>query len=345
MSKSIYEMFNDSNIDLNFEEVETFNDIEKQNIKRNFKKKVKNNKSNKKFKIAMVMGLLIVTGLFGTNMGKTVLAEINIVSVDIASKLGINKNLDEYKTVIDKSVTKNGITIKLNEVILNENELIVSTTLKSQDKKMDESDMHSFAELYINGKQIKSTASGSGKKVDEYTMEEVISYRLDDDSISGDIDVKIKYRNVLLKGNEISGPWTFEFKTNGDDLAIDTNKIKLAYNFKLDDMSQVNLKEYTSNNIGEKIYYTKTKSKNNVNYDLMLKGTDDLGNKIEFYMSSEVYGEGVFKRDSLQEPLSKDAKILTLTPYASEFPKKSGKLDSNFVKVGETFVIDLINKK
>ena len=110
-------------------------------------------------------------------------------------------------------------------------------------------------------------------------------------------------------------------------------------------MSQVNLKEYTSNNIGEKIYYTKTKSKNNVNYDLMLKGTDDLGNKIEFYMSSEVYGEGVFKRDSLQEPLSKDAKILTLTPYASEFPKKSGKLDSNFVKVGETFVIDLINKK
>lgn len=171
MSKSIYEMFNDTNIDLNFEEVETFNDIEKQNIKRNFKKKVKNNKSNKKFKIAMVMGLLIVTGLFGTNMGKTVLAEINIVSVDIASKLGINKNLDEYKTVIDKSVTKNGITIKLNEVILNENELIVSTTLKSQDKKMDESDMHSFAELYINGKQIKSTASGSGKKVDDYTME------------------------------------------------------------------------------------------------------------------------------------------------------------------------------
>ena len=345
MSKSIYEMFNDSNIDLNFEEVETFNDIEKQNIKRNFKKKVKNNKSNKKFKIAMVMGLSIVTGLFGTNMGKTVLAEINIVSVDIASKLGINKNLDEYKTVIDKSVTKNGITIKLNEVILNENELIVSTTLKSHDKKMDESDMHSFAELYINGKRIKSTASGSGKKVNEYTMEEVISYRLDDDSISGDIDVKIKYKNVLLKGNEISGPWTFEFKTNGDELAIDTNKIKLAYNFNLDDMSKVNLKEYTSNNIGEKIYYTKTKSKNNVNYDLMLKGTDDLGNKIEFYMSSEVYGEGVFKRDNLQEPLSKDAKILTLTPYSSEFPKKGGKLDSNFVKVGETFVIDLINKK
>ena len=233
MSKSIYEMFNDSNIDLNFEEVETFNDIEKQNIKRNFKKKVKNNKSNKKIKIAMVMGLLIVTGLFGTNMGKTVLAEINIVSVDIASKLGINKNLDEYKTVIDKSVTKNGITIKLNEVILNENELIVSTTLKSQDKKMDESDMHSFAELYINGKQIKSTASGSGKKVNEYTMEEVISYRLDDDYISGDIDVKIKYKNVLLKGNEISGPWTFEFKTYGDELAIDTNKIKLAYKLNL----------------------------------------------------------------------------------------------------------------
>ena len=51
-------------------------------------------------------------------------------------------------------------------------------------------------------------------------MERVLKYDLKDDLHNGDLDIRIKYKEALISGEnsndkEIKGPWEFEFKANG----------------------------------------------------------------------------------------------------------------------------------
>ena len=89
MSKNIYDMLNDYNI--NFDELkeEGFNDIEKKKIKYNFKKSInkENKKSNKRKKTiiaATFIGALFI-GFIGTDVGATVVYGIKMASYEIAT--------------------------------------------------------------------------------------------------------------------------------------------------------------------------------------------------------------------------------------------------------------------
>ena len=338
MDENIYDILNDSDINLKDYKKEEFNDIEKGKMKKNFRNSIKKKKNCKKSKIAATVVIGLMVGLFGTNPGNQVLASINIIGFDIASRLGIENNLEEYKTVVDKSVTNKGITMQLNEVVLDGNELIVSSTLKSNDKKIDVLGMIASGKVYINGKSVGLTVAGGSKKIDDYTVEQVMTHTLDGNEFSGDLDVKILYTNVRSGDSTTKGTWKFEFKTNGDELASDTQIIEVDNKFILDN-GEVAIKKYTSNSVGQKIYYSKT-SKGNA-YDIKLVGTDDLGNKVEFYSRNSSEDKGMLTRYDLDGPLSTEAKSLTLTPYAVEFPKESGRMSDDFKQVGEAFTIEL----
>ena len=235
MDENIYDILNDSDINLKDYKKEEFNDIEKGKMKKNFRNSIKKKKNYKKSKIAATVAIGLMVGLFGTNPGNQVLASINIIGFDIASRLGIESNLEEYKTVVDKAVTKNGITIQLNEVVLDGNELIVSSTIKNNEESIGDYGMRSFERIYINGKSVNGNAGGGFKKIDDNTMESTMRYTLDGNNISGDIEVKIKYKEVWLEDNKAkNGPWVFEFKTNGDELVSDTQIVELNNKFTLD---------------------------------------------------------------------------------------------------------------
>lgn len=338
MDENIYDILNNSDINLKDYKKEEFNDIEKGKMKKNFRNSIKKKKNCKKSKIAATVAIGLIVGLFGTNPGNQVLASINIIGSDIASRLGIENDLEEYKTVVDKSVTNKGITMQLNEVVLDGNELIVSSTLKSNDKKIDVLGMIASGKVYINGKSVGLAAGGGSKKIDDYTVEQVMTHTLDGSKSSGDLDVKILYTDVRSGDSTIKGTWKFEFKTNGDELVLDTQIIEMDNKFILDN-GEVTIKKYTSNSVGQKIYYSKT-SKGNA-YDIKLVGTDDLGNKVEFYSRNSSEDKGMLTRYDLDGPLSTEAKSLTLTPYAVEFPKESGRMSDDFKQVGESFTIEL----
>ena len=340
MNKNIYDMLNDSNINLDEYHSYELNDIEKAKMKSNFRKTSKTKKNRKAPKIVAAIALGLTVGLFATNIGNNVLATINIISEDIASRLGIEKNLDDYKTVVNKSITKNGVTIQLNEVILNGDELIVSTNIRASEP-IGEYGLQAFGDVYINGRKASSGAGGGAKAIDEYTMEETITYNLNSINIDDNLNIKIRYSTIGMENDEVRGPWEFEFKGNGKELAIATKEIDLDYSFNLEDGEKIILNKYITNAIGQKIYY---KTENGTGkYDMVLKGKDDLGNTVEFYLSHGSKIEGLFKNSSIDGEISSEAKELTLTPYAVKFPEKSGKLSNDFKKVGEEFKIN-INK-
>lgn len=342
MKKDIYDMLNDSDINLEDYKKEEFNDIEKGKIKSNFRKSIKKKRNYKKGTVAAALAIGLTAGLLGTNTGNQVLANINIIGSSIASKLGLESDLENYKTVVDKAITKGGITIQLNEVVLDGNVLIVSSTLKTQEKIDKEIGITAFGSVYVNGKEVSLSAGGGSENIDKYTTESVMEYTLGASDLSGDLDVKIIYKDVLIGGDvKNKGPWEFEFRTNGDELALDTQIVELNNKFILDNGDEITIEKYTSNSVGQKIYYSKTGKGND--YNIKLEGRDNLGNKVEFDTRTSSPSEGVLTRYDLDGPLSSEAKSITLTPYAVEHPKESGRMNNDFKKVGEAFTIN-INK-
>ncbi|WP_053955005.1 DUF4179 domain-containing protein [Inediibacterium massiliense] len=341
MGKNIYDLFNDINIDFSEYDEEALTDIERKHLKKAFKKSIKNkNHSYKKYMATALIGLLAI-GFLGNNIEGTVWANIHALAYDIAGFLRIEKNLDEYKTVLNQSITKKGVTIKLNEVILDHNELVVSNTI-STDEQLKDNFAQADGTIYINGRMASYGAGGAAQKIDDHTIQEVMAYELTDDDIKGDLNIKIVFSNVTVNGDTKSGNWVFEFKTNGDELALDTQEILLNHTFTLPNKEKVTLEKYTSNHLGQKIYYHKDKkNSNSADYDMILKGHDDLGSEINFYLSSESDGHGIFKLTNIDRNLNENAKVLTLALYAVKFPEKSGKLSNDFKKVGEEFTIHL----
>ena len=73
-----------------------------------------------------------------------------------------------------------------------------------------------------------------------------------------------------------------------------------------------------------------------------LRGTDNLGNEIRFYLGHESKGNGVLELNTaLGDQIADEATSLILRPYAVKFPEESGKLSNDFKPVGEPFTIDL----
>lgn len=351
MDKNIYELLNDMNIDIDNYKKEEFNDFEKKKLKSKFRKSIKAQRKNRKG-IAVAAAVVIVVGsigLFGTDAGAEIMAS---VSESISESLGIQKNLENYNTIINKSVTDNGITIQLNEVILDksQNQLIISDTISSTNILKENDSYCSDKTIYINNKKVKFFSEGGGRRrIDEYSCQSVYEYDLNslkDMDLSGDLNIKIEYSKVMVNyENPKKGKWVFQFKTNGDALKIDTKEITLNNSFVLENGEKVILEKYTSNALGQNVICRIENYNKNEDYDVMLKGTDDLGNKIEFYVTTASKKSMVLRYNNLDinldRNLDENAKELILTPYAVKYPKESGKMSNDYEQTGEEFNISL----
>lgn len=347
MEKDIYKILNDIDINIDEYEKEDFNDIEKKKLKNNFRKSINKRKSNKGKSIvaaALVVGVVSI-GFFGTGVGAEVLGKI---SESISTSIGIQKNLDNYNTVINKQITDNGITIQLNEVILDQvqKQLIISDTISSGKLLKEYESFDSDRSIYINNKKVRFTSgSGGSRNLDDYTTQTVYEYDLgylDDIDLSGELDIKIAYSKVMINHeNSQRGKWEFEFKANGDQLKIDTKEINLNNSFTLENGEKIILEKYTSNALGQNIICKVENFNKKESYNIMLKGTDDLGNEVIFDLIRGAKDSMVLRYDNIKRNLDDNAKELILTPYAVKFPENSGKLSNDFERVGEEFKINI----
>lgn len=348
MERDIYKMLNEADINIEDYKKEDFDELEKKRLKNKVRKSINKKRLNKgSIAAAVAVACVVSVGLFGTDAGAQVLAK---VSESIASSIGVEKNLDSYNTVVNKCITDNGITIQLNEVILDESQkqLIISDTISSQKALKEYESYDADKTVYINNKKVKfEGAIGSSGNLDDYSSQSVIEYdltALKDVDLTGELDIKIVYSKVTVNyENPQRGKWVFEFKANGDALKIDTKEIKLNNSFTLENGEKIILEKYTSNALGRNIMCKVENSNKNESYDVMLKGTDDLGNNVEFCLTRGSKDSMILRYNNIDRNLDENAKELTLTPYAVKFPEESGQLSHDFKKVGEEFKISLMD--
>lgn len=235
MKNNIYDLFN--NIDINFDDYdrEDFNDVEKIKIKRNFKKSL-NNENKKYMKAVGLIGMSILcTFLIGTESGKNAIAKIR---TDIEGMLNVEENIDNYKKEIGETAVDKNIEIKINDVMLDdENNLIISREIKS-DKKIKEIPYGSSEDIYINDNKVEFRWNCiSDEIIDDYSSATVDKYTLwsedGDIDFGGDINIKIVYKEVGEYPDYTQGTWEFELNyDNIHNLVEVTKKGKLIINLK-----------------------------------------------------------------------------------------------------------------
>ena len=103
----------------------------------------------------------------------TAYAAVKSVTYDLGQLLGISGDLSPYTTVVGESVSKDGVSVTLNEVIMDENMMYITDTVTTSEK-MDavEKQMGYTADamVFINGKMASSGASGGIEQADDYNL-------------------------------------------------------------------------------------------------------------------------------------------------------------------------------
>lgn len=358
--KNIYDMFNDIDVDLNEYEKEDFNDLEKQKVKNKFKKSIKSNnspkKSYKKYISVASIAIISIALISQTRIGLYAHSALEDIAEIIKTSLGVDNQIKEYSTNIQQSVTKRKLTVKINDAILDGKELILYMS-REYDKELDPNENIDLVSenLYINGKKINGNVKGYYGNIDKSKQEFVLGYELPEE-YKGDINVKLRIMDAAITKTDdenyfkrIIGPWSFKFKVNGDKLNKDTKHIELNKKLELDTGSTMDIISYRGNILNQTINLSMTDHKSMKNElengFIVLKGRDNLGNKVEFTQHSadvdkeKTFYEYRFNKDEYK--FNRDAKYLKVTPYLSYLEKENNDYVTKYKKLGSEITINL----
>lgn len=342
MDKNIYTLSNYMDNELESYEICKLNELEMKKMKKSIKR------SNKK--LAACCAAVLSLTLLGSFFPNQVYAAVKLASYHISSFLGIEKNIDDYITVLNQSQTYEGMTVTLHEVILDDNDLIVSMSLNYDNHESTSFDLLcADPTVFLNG-QMPFGYSGGIHQVSDGSFECVGTYHFENISSQEDFDIEILLKDIIIQKENttasVKGNWNYHFTANGSALASNTTSYFLNQNFTLPDGRKLTFEKLSINDVNQKISCTFEQGSCGLGYDIKLKGEDSLGNPVEFLLNTADSNTAILKILSIENGyLNSDADFITLTPYAAEWPKESGKSNDNFEKIGEPFQINLHNKQ
>ncbi|MGL6105249.1 DUF4179 domain-containing protein [Romboutsia sp.] len=354
--KNIYNMLNDIEVDLSEYEREDFNDIEKIKIKKKFRQSIgkKNTNSNyKKYISVASVAILSIAIVSVTPLGTYASKMISDLVFDIKSVLNLEVDDGNYIKVINQSITKDDVTLRLNEAVLNDGELIVSMTTKSKEKIPRDIRIEGELKqkLYINGEFIDNANSSSGIDASKKNIDEVLFFNVDTSKYSSVIDIKIEledltiYReinNQLIKEKTVKGPFVFEFDFDTSKISKNIKNVDMNKEIDLGNNQKISLDKFVYTPLTQKVYYTKNKEEFNNEIELVLKGVDELGNEVIFERNIEGNGTGTLITNLSGKQVDKSAKYLTLTAYKRSYIfKEDGGTEQKLEEIEKDIKIDL----
>lgn len=342
MEKNIYTLSNYVDNGLENYEIQNLNELE---IKK-MKKSIKKNHSNKKLAVCCAAALSLT--LLGSLFPQQVYAAVKLASYHISSFLGIEKNIDDYVTIINQSQTDEGITVSLHEVILDDNDLIVSMSLNYDGEEKNSIELLSADPIvFLNG-QMPFGYSGGIEQNSDGNFESVGTYHFKDIAAEENFNIEIILKDItILKENtatSVKGDWNYHFTASGSTLAANTTSYPLNKSYILPDGREFVFEKLSINPVTQKVSCTFEKGSSGLGYDILLKGEDNFGNPIEFCLNTSNSNTAVLQIVAIDNGyLNLEAEFITLTPYAAEFSKESGKANDNFEKIGEAFQVNFTN--
>jgi hypothetical protein len=254
--------------------------------------------------VACVAFLMFVVGISYVN--PTLAAQIPVLN-PIVQMLGFRGDYAEYSNIVNKTVTHNGKSFTINSVVCYDNILIIGYTAKSNTK------MHSTGPLFfptykVNGKWLNVGSAGGGQNLDDNTAIGTIEI-MSDTMILPD---KFKFEMSFNAIDNTSGNWDFKFNISNAELSKDTKiytpnqVVKYGnYDFIIDKFALTPLSTVI-------VRHSSSQSKMPF-FPIIL---DDQGNEISKGGGNGKESSERFDITSILSRINKDAKYLTIVPYA-----------------------------
>ncbi len=339
-----FELYNDMIVEIDETDINNFSEIDKKKMKKGITKMTNktNTKSqgNKKYKSLVAASVIGVAVLGGIPVAASHLLG------NLADELNVSQELANFTTVIGQSVVHDGVSITLDEVVLDGDTLVILSTIQSS-SPINEYAVSYNGTAYVNGLHCPGS-NGHSTLVDDYTIRNVSKYKLHDDALEigldKQLDIEVVYEE-LYPNESVVNPteWNFAFTADGHSLQQNTVVYPLNLEFILDNGDVVELSHISSNVAGTKVYYNAEQ----LGYSIDLIGIDNLGNEI--FSGGGTYtaltGEGHISLQSkidsnIYGNISEDVTSITLQLMATQIPEESGRMpEPSFFS--EEFTVEL----
>ncbi|WP_373897416.1 DUF4179 domain-containing protein [Haloimpatiens sp. FM7315] len=217
--KDIFKLLNDVKIEEGeFNDMdEEINEFQKEKIKKDLNKKIKENNHFKKIKYGSIAAGLALVCTIGVSKASPAFAKNIPILNSIIKTLNLRHDdegeYEKYAQMVNKSVTSNGVTLTLNEVIADDSSLIIGYTVKSPKKINDSEVLHLLHSTKINGKSFGSTGTADGRFIDDNTY--IGSEEMDLTLPKGDkFNVDLDFTHI----GSVKGNWNFAFTASRDEM-------------------------------------------------------------------------------------------------------------------------------
>ena len=333
--KNLFERLNEEKINLSEFEGGQLTDIEKKATKKRIKAKLNGRSGNKRRVLAVVASLAaLVMMIIGMN-SKIALADIPIIGNALEEFVySKERSLKDYKTIIGESVEDNGMRVTLNEVILDEGQLLISSTFHTE---LSDNDLaynwYSDIEVYINDSKSSLGGGGGPEGITNSTVNYFWTTDLQNIKLQDNQQIKIVFNNLERSDSKklTKGKWSFEFTASGEKLMADRNSIPIDKYFTLEDGVKVNVEELILTPVSTMITY----KMENLSSDLHFRIEDQNGMELQEF-SAQTSGYNNYNRFiALENNITK----LKVIPYI--YSDDAGVDRNEKVLYDEIFEIDV----
>lgn len=253
--------------------------------------------------------IVMIVGLGLTHQNEVKAAWEKMTSL-IGQILGISEDTGEYIKQIQNKIAKNGVTVSLEEVAVDDENLWIAYSMTDENGNNDVS--MSSIEVSVDGVKLELERQYSNyNNTDSKSKDYVARFSLKASSAKQNFEITIG--NFNTKGDQlyIKDKYNFSFTADPKILERDPKEVFIDQFIQLDEKQTVTISKAKYNLFSCTLYGTLPDM--NENTELWIRGKDDVGNEISFNLISYRNPELIFE---LAEPGSaRNAKKLTLQLY------------------------------
>jgi hypothetical protein len=252
--------------------------------------------------------LMFVVGISYVN--PALAAQIPILN-PIVQMLGNRGDYAQYSEIVNKTVTHNGKSFTINNVVCYDNNIVIGYTAKSNTKITGPL---FFPTYKVNGKWLNVGTTGGSENLDNNTVIGTILIMSDPITLPDKFNFEMSFNSL----DNTSGNWDFKFSISKAELSKDTKIYKPNqvvkygnYDFTIDKITLTPLGAVISR-------HSSSESKMPF-FPIIL---DDQGNEISKGGGNTKESSERFDITSILSRINKDAKYLTIVPYAENSNKE-----------------------
>lgn len=267
--------------------------------------------------------LLVVVALGTTVFSEDIRAAIKqffgtITENYVNGDSGQKEQAEEEVYKIGETVTKQGVGITLEEVLVDANKIAYSMKVRA-----DSPEIHFHEEIYLNGEKLSDTSSGISWYQAEENAEVIVwEKELNPNmELSGDVQVQLQIDSVEVGSMTVEDNWNFETTVNVDKANSHTTKAEMGLAVKLEDGDVMVINDVVRTSTDCKLHITyQPKELYTGDVELRVEGQDEHNNPINSSGSSmkKIKGTNDYNMVVTLDGVSNQTKKMTLAVYGLE---------------------------